>query len=150
MAAISGASCAFILFGLTVYFLIDLPFDPLQMACVCFSIYVSNVSVYAITSEYISHISFVFLRFYAVNNILTQLLLDGSYLHCSVIDESSSKELIYTNYLPVSNKKNFLNKKSNISSIHVTEWMDHRRNNEFAKPPIKLKFDKYWSLFTKM
>ncbi len=123
------------------------------MAYVCFSIYVSNVGVYAIASDYIAHISFVFMRFYAVNNILTQLLLDDSYLKSSVIDESSSKELIYTNYLPVSNKKNFLNKKSNISSIHVTEWMDYRRNNEYVRPqktPIKVKLIRFLSQFVKM
>lgn len=147
----SGAICALFLFGLTIYFLIDVPFEPFHKACVCFSIYVSNVSMYAITTEYICYVSFVFMRFHSINNILRQLLFDDSYLQYSIIDESASKELIYTNYIPIEHKKLFLNTKSNVSSIHMSEWME-RRKNEYAnhhEPAVKLRFASLRSLYSK-
>lgn len=154
LSVIAGSLAAFILFGLTIYFLIDIPFfNPLHKACVCFSIYMSNVCIYAITTEFICYISFIIIRFNSVNHILRQLLYDDSYLRYSIIDESTSKELIYTNYIPIDRKKCFLNTKSKISSIHMAEWMEQRLQNEHTnhdKPPIKLRFIPIWTLHTKM
>lgn len=148
ISAVMGVIAALVLFGLTIYFLIDLPFHPFHKACVCFSIYMSNVCIYAITTEYLWYVSFIFMRFHAVNNILKQLLLDDSYLKQAIIDDSTSKELIYTNYLPTEHKTSVCNKKLKISSIRMSEWMESRRNE--IKPPIKLRFKSVWTLFTKM
>lgn len=151
LSASSGVVAAFILFGLTIYFLIDIPFDPLHKACVCFSIYMSNVCIYVITVEFICYVYFLFMRFHCINNVLRQLLFDDSYLHHSIIDESASKELIYTNYVPIDHKKCFLNTKSKMSSIHMSEWMERRRNDyaNQRKPPTKFRFTSVWRLYTK-
>ncbi|XP_037034420.1 uncharacterized protein LOC119073214 [Bradysia coprophila] len=152
LSAIAGMTAGLMLFGFTVYFLIDVPFDTMHKACICFSIYLSNISMYAITVEFIGNVSFVFVRFNDINNILRQLLFDDTYLLNSVIDESASRELIYTNYLPIPNKKNLFKKKSKFSSVHsMSEWMD-RRKAEYGnqqKPLMKSRFKWPWTLFTK-
>lgn len=149
-----GSVAAFVLFGLTIYFLLDVPFfNPLHKACVCFSIYMSNVCIYAITTEFICYVSFIFLRFNNINNILRQLLFNDSHLRYSIIDESTSKELTYTNYIPNNDrKKSFVHTKSKISSIHMSEWMEHRKNEKenHHKPPTKLRFTSLWNLLAKM
>lgn len=153
LSALSGAFFAMFLFGLTIYFLLDVPFDPFHKACVCFSIFVSNVSMYAITTEYVCYVSFVFMRFHSINNILRQLLFDDSYLQYSIIDASESKELIYTNYMPIEHKKkSFLNTNSNLSAIHMSEWMARRKKEQanHHEPSIKLRFASLRSLYTKM
>lgn len=151
-STVMGATAALILCALTLYFLSDLPFNPFHKACVCFSIYMSNVCIYAITTEFLWYVTFIFVRFHAVNNILRQLLLDDSYLKHTIIDESTSKELIYTNYIPSESrteyKKTLGNKRMKMSTVRMSEWME-RRKNEY-KPPIKLRFKSFWKLFTKM
>lgn len=94
----------------------------------------------------------IFVRFHYINNVLRQLLLDDSHLQHSIIDESTSKELIYTNYIPVDHEKSFLNAKSKVSSIQMSEWME-RRKNEYAnhrKAPINLRFASPWNVHTKV
>lgn len=151
LSAIAGSAGGLLLLGLTIYFLIEVPFDPLHKSSICFSIHLSNISMTAITVEFIGNVSFVFVRFNDLNNILRQMLFDDAHMRNCVIDGSASKELIYTNYLPCPNQKNFLKNKSKTSTVHMSEWIDRRKMEHGVdrKPTIKWIFKSPLTLFTK-